>query len=766
MKRPIAYCLAFYLLGNLFYENIIISSMFVAIWVIFLYRKNKSVIVFGFVIFFVIGIFGRYSVEKHKVDVIETAIDKKYIATASTYIKEVDKVYGEYTRLVLEMKNLRLGGNTYKTGEKIQSYIRYTGDIYVGDSVEIKGTFYRTKEARNKGQFDENAYMKTRKIYYKFYGDVVTYKKNPYNLDKFLNNTKQNAMNITNKLMPPKEAGLVNSMILGDKNSLDGDLKKLYSDVGISHIIAISGMHILVLCLIIYKVLSLLKVNKKVNAVISMLFLIFYALLTGGSPSAIRAVVMGCVMLFADVIGREKDNYSNISFAALVLIIYNPSVVHDIGFLLSFAAVSGIITTVPLLDKLYVCPKVIKEILSSSVAAIIWTTPIIAYYFYEIPTYSLIANILVVPLSSILLIVSIVGMLIGIVWVGLAKIIMLVVYYILVYNEMVSTYLVNLGYAKVVTGQPNIYVIILYYVLIILIVLYFSQDKEVKEKLKEYCVDVVFAITLIIMIIQIWPKSFNIEILDVGQGDSIVINTPKDKHVLIDGGGDINIEDAQGNTGKNIVDKYMKYSGIRKLDAVFVTHPDFDHIKGVIEIVDLMKVDKLILTIGKANETELQKELINKAKDKKIPIYYFKQGDFMTIDDLRITCIYPDLDVDTYAKGNNDYSLVLKVDYKEKSILFMGDISEENEKKIINKYKNLDVDLIKVAHHGSKYATMNEFLERVRPEYAVISVGRNNYGHPGIETLERLANHTVETYITKERGAVTVQYENEKLVVK
>ncbi|OGO86603.1 MAG: DNA internalization-related competence protein ComEC/Rec2 [Clostridiales bacterium GWD2_32_59] len=731
-----------------------------------MYRKNKNMIVFGLIIFFLMGIFGRYGVEKYKVDVIETVIDKKYISTASADIKEIDKIYGEYTRVVLVAKSLKLGESTYRLSDKIQAYIKHTGDISVGDSVEIKGLFYRTKVAKNKGQFDENAYMKTRKINYKFYGDVTAYKENKLNIDKILNNIKHSAMNITNKLMPQKEAGLVNSMILGDKNSLDGDLKKLYSDAGISHIIAISGMHILVLCLIIYKVLSVLKVNKKVNAVISMLFLIFYALLTGGSPSAVRAVVMGCVMLFADVIGREKDNYSNLSFAALVLIIYNPAVVHDIGFLLSFAAVLGILTTVPLLNKLYVCPKVIKEILSSSIAAIIWTTPIIAYYFYEIPTYSLIANILVVPLSSILLIVSILGMLIGIVWVGLAKLIMVVVYYILVYNEMVATYLVNLEYAKIVTGQPSIYGIILYYVLMVLIILYFSQETEVKEKYKKYIIDAVFLIMLAIMLIQVWPKNFNIEVLDVGQGDSIVINTPKNRHVLIDGGGDMNIEDTQSNTGKNIVDKYMKYSGIQKIDAVFVTHPDFDHIKGVIEIIDLVKVDKLILTIGKANETELQKELIKKADDKKIPIYYFKQGDHMTIDDMRITCIYPDIDVDTYSTCNNDYSLVLKVDYKQKSILLAGDISEEAERRIIDKYKDLDVDLLKIAHHGSKYSTTNEFLEEVKPESAIISVGRNNYGHPSEDTLNRLAKHTVETYITKEQGAITVEYENGKLVIK
>ncbi|OGO86827.1 MAG: DNA internalization-related competence protein ComEC/Rec2 [Clostridiales bacterium GWE2_32_10] len=764
MKRTIVYCLMFYLLGNLFYQNVVISSIFVAIWVMFLYQKNKNRIVFLFLILFVFGLGQRYIAENYKIGIIEDTINKNYTISGNAYIKEVDKEYDEYTRVTLKLNNVRLGTKKYKLADDIQAYIKYDGMINVGDNIEIRGKFHRINEAKNIGQFDEKSYMETRKIYYKFYGDVISYKINSLNVDKFLNNVKQKTMDTTKKILPPKEAGFVNSMMLGDKNSIDGDLKKLYSDIGLSHIIAISGTHILVLCFILYQTLAFFRVNRKTNAILSMIFLIFYAMLTGGAASAVRAVIMGCVVLFADIIGRDKDNYSNLSFAALVLIIYNPCVVNDIGFLLSFAAVLGILTTVPLLDKLYACPKIIKEALSSSVAALLWTTPIVAYYFYEIPTYSLIANILVVPLASLLLIISIIGIIVGFVWVGLAKIIMLAVYYILAYNEKVATCLVNLDHSKIITGKPSIILIMIYYVFLILTVWYFNQTSEARGKYKKYAVDAIFVMAIATMVILILPKSFNIYVLDVGQGDSIFINTPQNKHVLIDGGGNLNIPDEQSNTGKNIVYKYMECEGIQKIDTVFVTHPDFDHIKGVIEIMDLAKVDRLILTIGKANETELQKELIKKANEKHVPIYYFKQGDKLTIDDMLITCIYPSTDVDTYATCNNDYSLVLKIDYKDGSMLFTGDIDTKAENIILEDYKDMDVDLLKIAHHGSKYATSDEFIETVKPEYAVVSVGKNNYGHPDKGVLDRLAKHTVETYITKEHGAIDIRYKNGKLV--
>lgn len=753
MKRPVAGALAFYLIGLLFFDYIIITSIVISIWMLLLYKKTNKSRIFILIIFYAMGVMLRYQAENYSIPIIEDAInsDKKLYITGN--IKEMGKESEKSSSFVVSTDLIFNNDENVKIKTDIQASVKASKNIEVGDTITLIGKPYKPKEPKNEGQFDEKKYMLTKKRYYKFFGEIDNVQTNTTSSVK-IKDIREKIIDITNQTLPQKESGLMNGMLIGENSGMDKDLRELYSSAGISHIIAISGAHILVLCAIIYKLLGTFIIERKPKAIVTIIFLIFYGVLTGGSASAVRAVIMGCIMLLADVLDRERDMLSSIAVSALVLLIYNPMYIYDVGFLLSYAAVIGIITTVPIINKGYNAPKVIKEMLSSTIAALLWTTPIIAYFFYEVPMYALFVNLLVIPLSSLLLIVGILGVFIGVLSIEIAKSIMIVVKYILVYYESIAKSFVNLPFSKLVTGQPNLLIIIVYYAILIATLWYASKPYEIRKIYKKYRRDIVYSILIIIILVIVMPKPLRIKVLDVGQGDSIVVHTEQGKTILFDGGGEKKNNEDIANTGKNVISKYLKYSGINKIDVMISTHPDYDHIKGLIELIELTQIGKLILPIGNCNETELAKTLIEKARKKNIPIYYFKEDDKFILDGITFTCLYPQVGVDSIASNNNDYSLVFKMDYKDKSTIFTGDIEEKGEKYIVNKYKNLKTDILKVAHHGSATSSTKEFINALKPEYAIICVGNNNYGHPKEEILNRLQSMGTHIYTTKEKGSI------------
>jgi competence protein ComEC len=345
---------------------------------------------------------------------------------------------------------------------------------------------------------------------------------------------------------------------------------------------------------------------------------------------------------------------------------------------------------------------------------------------------------------------------VGFVWLTGARFIIGIAYFTLLLYEKLATLAVKIPFSIVITGAPSFVQMLLYFGLMIFIVWYYSFPKEMREDKKIYRNIAILLFMAGWMSTLFSPKNLEVDFLDVGQGDAIAIHTPKGKHILMDGGGQYQ--------GKTIL-SYLRYKGVKELDAVLLTHPDADHITGLIELLDWIDVKKIFVSDGAFEEDELYQIFIHKAWKRTIPVYCLIEGDELAFETVHMQCIYPgEKKVDT--DGWNHYSMVIYMMYKNQSFLLTGDIEKEEEKYIIQHYQPIKGTVLKVAHHGSRTSSTEAFVEWSKPAVGVISCGLNNsYGHPHKEVVQRYKKFGIPLYITANQGAVLMKTDGDVLTV-
>ncbi|HEX3022983.1 MAG TPA: ComEC/Rec2 family competence protein, partial [Lachnospiraceae bacterium] len=530
-----------------------------------------------------------------------------------------------------------------------------------------------------------------------------------------------------------------------------------------------------------YTLLRKLSVPPAITSFISILLIISYAIMTDYSVSTNRAVVMLIVSILAKLIGRTYDNLSGIALSALIILVQSPLQIYSSGFLLTFAAVLSLAILNQQFKKVHdrkeekeagVIPyggsaklgvflDFIGKELRSSLAATIGTLPIIIYFYYEFPTYAVFLNLIVIPFSSMLLLLGIVGGIIGLFHIGFAKFIIGGCFYILKIYEELCSFFSRLPYHQILVGRPGIVNILLYYLILGLLIFLIVSTKR---KL------------IYVMIAMLWvvlfrykDKDLQIALLDVGQGDGIVMQAPNGITYMIDGG-----STSVSKVGTYRIIPYLKAMRVRQIDYAIVTHTDADHINGLKEIIENMgsslgngigyqgyiEINHLVMPDTSAID-ESYTELVDLAKSKGIPVLYIRKGDYFQNKELLITCLHPYPQYIPASK--NDYSTVLSISYNEFQAILTGDLESSGEEQVmeaIKEYERInpkafkDYDFIKIAHHGSKYTTGEEFLRKIDAEYALISCGfGNSYGHPHGELLQRLREDSMDTLITMEEGA-------------
>ncbi len=445
---------------------------------------------------------------------------------------------------------------------------------------------------------------------------------------------------------------------------------------------------------------------------------------------------------------------NNICIALLIILIKNPFAILDIGLILSFAGTIGIVSinnivTIILSNKLKKIPKNIITLLSVSISAQIAILPISIIFFNGISTLFFISNILTSVIIGVIIILGFISIIIPI-----KPIFYLLSILISILNFIVES-ISNIPFSYITITTPNIIVIITYYIVIFLIFYYiklkqtkqkrFTQMKVLKifSKLKKKIKLIIFLLLLVCFICTFIKDNFrelNIYFIDVGQGESSLIITKMNKKLLLDTGG--NTDNTDFDIGKNTLVPYLLDRGIMKLDFVIISHFDSDHCQGLIEVINVLKIDKLIIS-KQCKVTNEYEKIIYLAKKKNISIIEVKAGDEIHIDKYTsIEILYPSKELKFDDLNNN--SIVCKLSYMDFSILFTGDIEKEAELEIVKKYNNtnkLRANILKIAHHGSKTSSSKEFLEKVKPQYALIGVGKDNkFGHPNGEVIERLEN--------------------------
>ncbi|MBR4693426.1 MAG: DNA internalization-related competence protein ComEC/Rec2 [Bacilli bacterium] len=568
----------------------------------------------------------------------------------------------------------------------------------LGDKVLLIGTLSTPKKNKTKDLFNYEEFLKHNNIFFTMQIESIKRIKKNKNIIYFLKQKTKDYL---------KDNNYLNTFLLGDKSYIKKDVYRSYQENGISHLFAISGMHISLLSTIIDKLLKKhLREEQRFKVII--LFLIMYLLLVGFSPSILRGVLFyilfTCNNVYYFYIKKENLFLVILSIALLI----NPNYIYDIGFKYSYLISFSLLKCSNLLNS----NNKVLSLLKVSGLSFLVSSPITLKNFYQLNLLSIIYNIFFVPYVSIILF-------------PLTLIVFIFRPLEPIYNvftsilENTSMFLSKITIGKLVFKKiPIIFYII--YLIIVFIYLYTKNKKVI----------IIYSVLLLIhLLLPIFDNSVYLEAIDVGQGDSILIHN-KNHNILIDTGG--KRSDTDHNIFYNTINPLLKMKGIKKIDYLILSHGDYDHIGEAENVINNIKVERVIFNIGDYNY--LEKDLIKLLEKKKIKYY-------KNIEELNWnkTNIYF-LNTNDYS-NENDNSNVIYLELNNYKILLMGDAGVVKEKDIMNEFNLDEIDIFKAGHHGSNTSSSKEFINYINPKYTIISVGeKNKYGHPNREVLDNLNN--------------------------
>lgn len=632
--------------------------------------------------------------------------------------------------------------------EKILIYLKkevIQEELHIGNQVQVSGGIQLFQKPTNLGQFNEYDYYKGKNYDCKMYADsiqIANYKQSK--LKEYLRKLKVNWQKIYQQQLPKSQAGVIEAMVLGEKTNLDSEIKELYQKNGIGHIMAISGLHISFWGMGIYRLLKRLGLGEKFSVFFSIIVIYLYGMMTGFSVSAVRAVIMMILALIAHIVGRTYDMLSAMSFSGIITLLCNPMQVRNCGFLLSYGAIIGVGVCYPILKEIFNSKSKLIDCILVTISIQIVLLPVTAWFFYEIPLYGSFLNLLVLPAMSLLLTISILGVFCTYLYPPIGTFVFGTVYIILKYYEVLCKNVIRLPFSSLVTGKPSVIQIILYSVLVVFALYLFTNRKGVKW--------VFLFLMAFLMLFPVPVYQFEATILDVGQGDSIFFQTGRLSYLIDGGSSDVK------NVGTYRILPFLKAKGIQTLDVMIVSHTDKDHINGLLEILEQTKKKQFrvrCLMLPKIeNPDRPYYKMEQLAKQSGIKIYYLEKGIKWKKEKLQVVCLHPNPDFSMQDK--NECSMILSIQYGEARFLFTGDVEEEGEKEILPYLEYHDV--LKVAHHGSKSSSTEEFLEKVNPKVGLISCGlHNSYGHPHKEVIDRMRKRKIKIYNTSINGAISLK---------
>lgn len=748
MKRLFTNLLLFYILGIvIFYfvsipTNIVcflcLSSIFFLSYNIIKSRLNQSLLL---CFFFILGISISFV---HESSNLEEFIDKEIHIEA--VIDGRDKKTAELEKYIINIKKVN---NKKITSEKSILTIIGEKDIKLGSTIIIKTTPKIPLENSNPGLFNYRTYLKGKKI-----NTIMT--ANTYDIKDIDSanipiryRIKESAIKTINESFKPylNEANnsLINSIILGDTDYLNETNVKLYRDMGLSHILAVSGLHIGIVSSFLMFVISRLGIKRKTNVLITLAFIWSYGFLIGYPPSILRASLLFSFLYLSKIVHRPYDSIDILSLAALILLIMNPYSLFSVGFQLSFIASASILL---FSDKISLIFYPIKGKLVDTVSTLfavnIGVLPIQAYYFNRISILGFVANILIVPILSFSLVIAFAMIAVELMMPVFNSILGPILNWSLNLQFSILKILEKIPINIIKVFSPEIISIIFLYGLL-LILFGFIDVKSFGKNVEK----TVLVYLLILILFNVFNMEENMEIhfIDVGQGDSIYIRSGK-KNLLIDTGGSIF---KNNNIPERILIPYLEKKGVSKLDAVFISHFHEDHCQGLPLILENFDVENIFISHTPSDP------YLNILDDSRLT--YLKKGDKIIIDkNTNFDVLWP-IDNMEYDENLNNKSMVGILKYKDRKIMFTGDMEQRVEKAILEDLE--EVDILKVGHHGSNTSSTEEFLEATNPKIGVISVGRNNiYKHPDRQVLDRFGQET-KLFRTDENGLVKMLLEKD-----
>ena len=664
----------------------------------------------------------------------------------------------------------------------------YENEPKLGARIGVSGEVAFFREARNPGEFDSVLYYRTLGIAFRLFDAKITacgdtysaYREGLYRLRRYFEG-------VYDAVLSDKDASFLKAMVLGNKSELDPESKELFQRSGISHILAISGLHISLIGMLFYHILRKTGLPRILTSFFCTALMIAYGDMVGMSSSAYRAVFMFGMKLLADALGRTYDMMTALSLAAVLLLIEQPLYLYQSGFLLSFGAILGIGLFSDMLkpDLEHIKNKLFRKTafaLSGSLSIFLVHFPILLCFYYEFPVYSFLLNLIVIPAMGGLLVTGLICLAcgsIGGVFFGVSKLAGGICHVLLLCFEQAGELSLKMPFSQWIVGKPDNWKIIVFYLLILVLYILHHYGKKASKTRRARALNMCIAIPYWYKLVWIaLAVSFlshrgicdtNVTFLDVGQGDGIWIESVSGKHYLIDCG-----STSKSEIGQYTLIPFLKYRGAPRLDAVFLTHLDQDHVSGVYELLERdrdggasgIKIDRIILSKAVIKD-EAYDKLKTLCGQNGIPLLYAGAGDVIGDETLYFEVLHPDADYTTDSR--NASSLVMRLVLNDKGsrfcVLFTGDVEADGESNaaayLTEKNEDVRIDVYKAAHHGSKYSNTWELVGLLKPALTVISCGdKNSYGHPHAEALETFTKAGSEIAVTKNTGAVTVHIQN------
>jgi len=614
-----------------------------------------------------------------------------------------------------------------------------------GTVCRVAGTLERPMPSSNPYAFDYRRYLRLHRIHWLFFPEEIDLsacaRDRPTMIEQLVSLREAGVRRIEDHL-PPEAAGIAAALIYGERRQLDDSVLDGYQQLGLIHLLAISGGHVTLLVSAVFAI-AIRLMTREAAVLTLMAALPVYAVLAGASPPVLRACMTGMIVL---AVGWKKGTIhplDALSWTALALFAFDPYMLWDVGFQLSFAVTFVLLVHFPALAARSMIGRLFETALAAQLAAL----PILLYHFYEFSIWSVGLNVLFVPLYSfvILPLAFVVAAL------PFPPLVWLFSYLIELTNNVVRFFSVDHP-LTIVLGRPEPWCLAVYVAAVVVALLLWERGQLFRG-----LAAVAMAMVLQLVSPYVDPKG-EVTVLDVGQGDCLYIELPHRKAIyLIDTGGTPKIKGERWrerkrpfSVGRDVVVPFLKAQGVRTIDKLILTHDDADHIGAAPEVLKAVRV-KEIITSPKALPA-----IQAMVRPFSVPVAAASQGKRWEEDGMTFAVIHPEVG----NQDDNNGSLVLFTRLGGLTWLFAGDIEKEAEQALIGIYPHLRADVLKVAHHGSKTSTTEMFLQAVKPRVAIISVGRSNrYGHPSPDVLARLKQQGAVIWRTDENGAIRYLYD-------
>ena len=614
-----------------------------------------------------------------------TKNDKEFIGIVTKYEVKEDKI-------TIEIKAKEKLLITYKYQDKEFNNLLY------GDKIKVKGTLITPSKNTNQNTFNYQKYLYYKKIYYLVEATSINKIANNHN---YLYTIKNTLYQKINKL---KSSNYIKTLLFCD-NTLSKEIKESYRINGISHLFSVSGMHINFFVSIIYLYLNKITYNKRIKYLITNIFIITYLILFPSS-SLLRSAVMSILYSINYLLKLKIKKIDILLLTLGVSLLINPFIIYDLGYIYSYTITFFLILSSSTLKK----KNKINKIIYISLLSFLVSIPITIYNSFEINIISILLNIILVPIISIIILPLTI-------LTYIFPILDSILYLFTNTLETISLFISKINITKIIFPKPSLLIIVLYYIIFLLS----YQNK------KYFYLNII-----LLIIIYIFPylnSNFEVVMFEVGEADCHLIKYPYNKNtILIDTG-------KNEYKIKNEVIPYLKSIGIKKIDYLIITHGDLDHIGGSITLINNFQVKNVIL--NKGTFTDLEKELIKNLNKKKIPYQ-------ININKINLSNHTIYLLNNTKYNNENDNSIITYFTYQKYKFLYMGDASITTEDNLLENYNLNNISILKVGHHGSNTSSSKDFISQINPSISLISVGENNiYHHPNKEVINNLSKSRI-----------------------